>query len=110
MSLVSGPALSHGRRAAVHVGRPDADRERLVLDREQELVKLTAHAARKGSIAQVANSRFEPLERPIDRGFRMLAHRSIDQENQVPCPTILRRTARYGLPLCPFLTVRASIL
>ena len=79
MVVVIGPALLRRRPAAVPVGRRNADRERLVLDREQELVELTAHATRKGPISQLVNRRFEALERPIDRGFWMLAHRSIDQ-------------------------------
>jgi len=45
---------------------------------------LTAHAACKGSISQLVNCRFEPLERPINRGFRMLAHRSIREPSSVP--------------------------
>src|SRR5712691_9315229 len=84
MPVVIGPGLSRGQPAAVPVGLLDAERERFVLDREQELVELTAHAACKGSISQLVNRRFEPLERPINRGFRMLAHRSIREPSSVP--------------------------
>jgi len=73
-----------------------------VLDREQELVELTAHAACKGSISQLVNCRFET----VAFGCWLI----VRSENQVPCPKLLHKTAHYGLPLCPFLTVRAPIL